>query len=419
MNRFLLYVLIHVYSLLLELLRFLLPLLDSKGKKFSKLLIRERFGLLLVKKRVSKTIWIHASSLGESKVLYKFFKILEEKYPDTSFVLTAVTKTGVDYLNRHKTDSVCAVGFLPFDTIPLMSRMIKQCNITRLWLVETEIWPAMLWVCLVNNIPVGIVNARMEKKSFKLYHYFLIVLKPLFGHMDSILAQDKMYAARFEAMGASSNNIHITGNLKSQVIINRSSVAQRDLFRRMMNLNHDSTVITAGCIHPGEAVIIRKAADILYSKGYNWKWIVVPRHLEKTPVILEELGKDTLHTKTINFSGEWNMCLIEKLGILEDMYMLADSAVLGGTFVNVGGHNVWEAVQYAIPVFFGPDYHKQQESCDRILNAGVGFCVNNEEELADGLVRVLETNPASISSNMSVFIEAMRKNEISLESYIP
>lgn len=419
MNRFLLYVLIHGYSLLLELLRFLLPLLDSKETKFAKLLIRERFNLPLVNKRVPETIWIHASSLGESKVLCKFLKILEEKYPDASFILTAVTKTGVDYLNRHKTDSVCAVGFLPFDTIPLMSRMIKQCNITRLWLVETEIWPAMLWVCLVNNIPVGIVNARMEKKSFKLYHYFLIVLKPLFEHMDSILAQDKMYAARFEAMGASSNNIHITGNLKSQVIINRSSVAQRDSFRRMMNLNHDSTVITAGCIHPGEAVVIRKAADILYSKGYNWKWIVVPRHLEKTPVILEEMGKDTLHIKTIDFSDKWNICLIEKLGILEDMYMLADSAILGGTFINVGGHNVWEAVQHAIPVFFGPDYHKQQESCGRILDAGVGFCVDNAMELAEGLIRVLKTDTSKFSSNMSVFIEAMRKNEMSLESYIP
>ena len=419
MQRFLLYISIHVYSLLLELLRLLLPLFDSKGTKFSKLLIRERLNLPNVRKRTSKTIWVHASSLGESKVLYKFLKILDQKYPDVSFVLTAVTKTGVDFLNCHKTDSVSAVGFLPLDTIRLMSRMVKHFNITRLWLVETEIWPAMLWVCLIKTIPVGIVNARMEKKSFKFYHYFLMVLKPVFEQMDCILAQDKMYAARFEAMGVSPGNIHVTGNIKSRVIIRPPAPNQKDLFRRKLNLTEKSTVITAGCVHPGEAKIIRNAADVLSSRGYQWKWIIIPRHLNKVPVILEELGKETLHTKTIDFSDEWNMCLIEKLGILEDMYLIADAVVLGGTFVNVGGHNIWEAMQFAVPIFFGPDYHAQRESCERVLSAGVGFCVNNENELAEGLLRVLATHPADISSNMSVFMEAMKKNEQPLESFIP
>lgn len=419
MSRFLLYMFIHLYSLLLESFRFFLPVLDSKGTQYSKLFVKERFELPAVNKRAPEAIWIHASSLGESKVLYKFLKIMEGKHPEASFVLTAVTKTGVDYLRRHKTDSVCAVGFLPFDTIPLMDRMIKQFAVTRLWLVETEIWPAMLWTCLRNSIPVGIVNARIEKKSFRVYYYFKILLKPLFKHMDVILAQDKVYAARFEAMGASSDIIHSTGNLKSRIIINRPSTIQRDSFRNRMKLNHDNTVIAAGCVHPGEAVIIRQAAGILASKGYQWKWVVVPRHLEKTPAILEELGNGTLHTKTVDLSGEWDMCLIEKLGIMEDMYMISDSAVMGGTFINVGGHNVWEAVQFGIPVFFGPDYHKQRESCGRILDAGVGFCVDNAKELAEGLIKVLKTGTSSFSFNMSTFIKTMKKDANSMESYLP
>ena len=419
MSRFLLYVCVHLYSLLLESFRFFLPVLDSKGTRYAKLLVRERFGLPPAKKRVPEAVWIHASSLGEAKVLYTFLKIMEGKYPKASFVLTAVTKTGVDYLRRHTTDSVCAVGFLPFDTIPLMDRMIRQFTITRLWLVETEIWPAMLWACLQNKIPVGIVNARMEKKSFDVYHFFKTVLKPLFEHMDVILAQDTVYATRFASMGASANSIHTTGNLKSRIIINHSSAKQRDTLRRSMKLNHEHTVITAGCIHPREAVVIRKAADILNTKGYQWKWIVVPRHLEKTFLILEELGNNTLHTKTLDLSDDWNMCCIEKIGILEDMYMISDAAVIGGTFIHVGGHNVWEAVQYAIPVFFGPDYHKQRDSCGRILNAGVGFCVDNAEELAGGLIKVLGTDTSGFSSNMSTLIKTMKGDADPMEPYLP
>lgn len=419
MSRFLLYIFVHLYSLAWESFRFLLPILDSKGTRFSKLFVKERSVLPPVIKRASRTVWIHASSLGESKVLYKFLRILEEKYPEASFVLTAVTDTGVDYLRSHRTDSVCGVGFLPFDTAPLMDRMVRQLNITRLWLVETEIWPAMLWACYRNKVPVGIVNARMEEKSFRVYHYFKVILKPLFEHMDVILAQDEVYAARFKAMGASPAIVHLTGNLKSRIIINRSSTSQRDSIRNSMKLDRNSTVITAGCIHPGEAAVIKKAADLLAAKGYQWRWIVVPRHLEKTQLILEELGNDTLHTKTVDLSGEWDMCLIERLGILEDMYMISDSAVMGGTFVNVGGHNIWEAVQYAIPVFFGPDYHKQRESCGRVLDAGVGFCVRNAEELTAGLMKALNSDASAFSSKMSVFIESMKEDVNPLEAYLP
>lgn len=418
MNRFLLFVCIHFYSLIVEFFRFLLPFLDSKGTRYSKQLGKERFVLPRTLKKVSESIWIHASSIGESKVLYKFLRILERKYPDTSFVLTAVTKTGVDFLRLHTTDSVCAVGILPIDTIPMMNKMIRKFTITRVWLVETEIWPAMLWACFKNKIPVGIVNARMEKKSFVMYHYFKIFLQPLFEHMDVILAQDRVYADRFRAMGALSDIIHITGNLKSRIIINRSSAKQKDLLRSTMKLNRNDIVITAGCIHPGEANIIRKTADILNDRGYRWKWVVVPRHPEKAPAIFKELGKDTLHSKSVTLSDEWKMCLIEKLGILENMYMISDSAVIGGTFINVGGHNVWESVQFAIPVFFGPDYHKQRESCTRILKAGVGFCVENANNLAEGLINVLTRDTTDFSKNMSRFIHTIEK-DADMEKYLP
>lgn len=421
MSHFFLFLLIHLYSGLLELLRLLLSFSDRMCIRIPAWHIRERFGLPPVDKNFKgcTVVWIHAASLGEVKIIYKFLNILEEKYPDFSYVLTAVTESGVNYLRRHKTASVCAVGFMPLDTISLMKRMLERFNVSRLWLVETEIWPAMLWTCFNKNIPVGIVNARMEEKSFKIYRRFLSGLKLLFGHIDVVLAQDKTYAARFEAMGTSPAAIHTIGNIKSRIVIKPHSSEQKESFRRSMNLDPDNIVITAGCIHPGEAAIIKRTADILIAKGYRWKWIVVPRHLNKSPGILKELGQDTLRVKSIDLSVEWNMCLIEAFGVLEDMYMIADSAILGGTFITVGGHNVWEAVQYAIPLFFGPDYHAQRESCERILSAGVGFCVHSADELAEGLIKVLINDASDFSSAMSNFIDTMKKSLFSLESFIP
>ncbi len=418
MSRVLLFVLIHFYS---GLLKYSLTFLNDKSKKIKKLCINKRIGIPdngmdCTGKNV---VWIHAASLGETKVICKFLTILEEKYADDVYVLTALTETGVTYLRRHKRPSVAAVGYLPLDTVSLMQKMVEHYSVSRVWLMETEIWPAMLWTCLKNEVPVGIINARMEEKSFRLYRRFLILLKPLFKHMDCVLVQDKKYASRFKRMGVRSEKIIVTGNIKSRIIIKPALVEQKNSFRHNMHIDPNSVVITAGCVHPGEADIIRQTIAILSEKGLPWKWVIVPRHLNRSAAILDELGADALHIKDIYCDKEWNVCLVEKMGILEDMYMIADAAVLGGTFIEVGGHNVWEAVQFALPVFFGSDFHTQQTSCERIIDAGVGFSVENSEKLAEGLMRVLRTKSSRFSSAISKFGETIKKETTILESYIP
>ncbi len=421
MSRFLLFVCIHLYSGLLEFVRMGLSLVRGKSKRVAKWYLQERFTVQAddFDCQGKTVVWIHAASLGESKVINILLTILENKNPDHKYVLTAVTETGVTYLQSHKRASVCAVRFMPLDTITLMEKMLAVFSVSRVWLMETEIWPAMLWACRKKKVPVGIFNARMEKKSFKLYHRFVILLKPLFAHFDTILAQDKTYATRFERMGARKEILHVTGNVKSRIMIRPPKSDQRNSLRRSMNLDPESIVITAGCVHPGEANIIRQTIEILNKKGKQWKWIVIPRHLQKTQSILEELGEGTIHVHTTDLPAEWNVCCIEKMGILEDMYMIADSAILGGTFIDVGGHNVWEAVQFGLPVFFGPDFHTQQASCERIINAGTGFCVQNAHELADRLVEVCQKESSHFTDAMSAFMEKVNREATAVESYIP
>jgi len=421
MSRLLLFICIHLYSVLLEIIRIILSLLQGVHKRSARWHLRERSVIPVGKFdcHADTIIWIHAASLGEAKVVYKFLAILEDKNPDHKYILTAVTETGVTYLRSHKKDSVCAVRFLPLDTVGRMQRMLDYYSVSRVWLMETEIWPGMLWACRKKKVPVGVFNARIEKKSFKLYHRFLLLLKPLFAHFDIILAQDKEYANRYKKMGARSEVIHVTGNVKSQIVIRPPKSEQRNTLRQALNLQPENTVITVGCVHPGEAKIIRETIDICTKKGLQWKWIIIPRHLNKTQIILEELGNSTVHCSKAELSGDWDICCIEKMGILEDMYMIADFAVLGGTFIDVGGHNIWEAVQFGIPVFFGPDYYTQQASCARVLKAGTGFCVKDAHELAEGLITVIQKEESRFSDAMAAFIETVNKKATTLESYIP
>jgi len=381
---------VYLYSILLEaILLIVTPVVQLFfSKKHWNIGERSKIPVAAAMYRGKPVVWVHAASLGEAKLLEIFLNILEQKHPEQHYVCTAATKNGVGYLAGIKRDSVIAVGFLPFDTLRLMKKMLRSFSITRLWVMETELWPSMLYACKVSGVPAGIVNARMEKKSFSSYLKLRFLLAPLFAQFDTVLAQSKPYADRFIQMGVQPNAVHITGNLKSLVPFAAVIGAERNALRAKLGIAPNERVLTAGCLHVGEGTILREALALVAAQGTSIRCVVVPRYPEKAGILHKELGESSLLLHDTTTSQPWNICIVAKVGILDDMYKLCDIAFIGGTFVPIGGHNVWDAARYALPVVFGPDYHTQHEGCTTLLDAQAGFCVNNGHELAEQIVRL-------------------------------
>jgi 3-deoxy-D-manno-octulosonic-acid transferase len=136
-------------------------------------------------------------------------------------------------------------------------------------------------------------------------------------------------------------------------------------------------------------------------------------------LLRETLGPEAVVLKKPYSNREWRICIIDGYGILEDMYMIADCAVVGGSFNSVGGHNVWEAAQFGIPVLWGPNYHTQKQSCDHLMEAGVGFSVLNSTELCDKLVHILKTDAKSFIRAEMAFMEKTGRGSQRLQKAIP
>ncbi|MDO5577580.1 MAG: glycosyltransferase N-terminal domain-containing protein, partial [Fibrobacter sp.] len=392
--------------------RTIFPLLNGiSQKKGWDLPLRQKLPFPVRDFRNRTVVWVHAASLGETRLLYKFLDILSQRHPDDLYLLTSTTKTGVQYLQTNRTSSVCATGYLPIDTIPLINTIVNHFHISRVWLLETELWPSMLWVCKKHSIPVGIVNARMEEKSYNRYIKFRKILSSIFSQFDILFAQNDEYADRFEALGVNRENIHIVGNIKSQIMIKRPSRNEWLQTRKQLNLSENNLVITFGCVHAGEGKDIRACFDLLEESGLKCKMILVPRHLDEAEQIIDEFAMDVVRLNDIQTSQPWNVCTIEKMGILDEMYKIADAAFIGGTFVDIGGHNIWDAAQFGIPVFFGPDFHTQKDSFERLLIAGVGFKANDGERLALQILRVMKTEAYKFIHAQTMFIETVNKSQ--------
>jgi 3-deoxy-D-manno-octulosonic-acid transferase len=421
MNRVLLSLGIRCYSAAVDTATALLvPLLSPAGKRRGWHLAERRALPRIVRNHRCRTVvWVHAASLGEAKLLLQFLTVLERRNPDDCYVLTATTAAGVEHLEGMKRTSVYAVGFLPFDSLRLMTSVLAAFNISRLWLLETELWPAMLYACYSRNIPVGIVNARIEQRSFAQYRKWLFFLGSLLEKLDTVLVQNETYAQRFRMLGVKTERLHIVGNLKTHAPIQPPRAEERGQTRRSLQLLPGDTVIIAGCFHAGEGGLLRAAVNELTERGRSCKLIVVPRYLREADALAAELGDGCLRTSDITIRAAWDLCLIEKLGVLESLYRIADAAIVGGTFTDLGGHNVWEAAQNGIPVFFGPYYYEQRSGCEKLLGAGVGFMVKSAGELAAGLEKTLWTQRESFNAACALLTEASNNHHTILESLIP
>jgi 3-deoxy-D-manno-octulosonic-acid transferase len=392
MNRLAVGCSITLYSTVFELARrFVLPFCAGVGRRKGwdldrrQLLPRSIRGL----GRAHTTAWVHAASLGEAKLLVQFLEMLEARNPDDCYVVTATTRSGVEYLERMKRPSIVAAGFMPLDTMPLMRSLVRRFRVSRLWLLETELWPAMLWTCFTAGIPVGIANARIEEKSFVNYRRFGPLVRALLQRLDVVMAQNETYAQRFMALGVRPEILHVVGNMKGYIRIQ------------------------------GEGTVLRACLDRLRQRGRVCRCIVVPRYLEEADAIARELGEGVARLSEISAAAAWECCIVEKLGVLEAMYRIADAAVVGGTFVAVGGHNVWEPARFGIPVFFGPSRHEQNASCEKLLVFGVGFHAADDGELASGLERTLWTDPGKYASAEAVFTEYINRQQSVVEPLIP
>lgn len=110
-----------------------------------------------------------------------------------------------------------------------------------------------------------------------------------------------------------------------------------------------------------------------------------------------------LYSNINNNLKNYDVVLVDKMGILRKFYSIADISFVGGTFVNIGGHNLLEPLYYGIPPIFGPYLQNVKEVSTNILKSNLGYKVSNKTEFLNAIEQI--NNRTIVNNEINLFLK--------------
>ncbi|MES2736934.1 MAG: glycosyltransferase N-terminal domain-containing protein [Verrucomicrobiota bacterium] len=318
-------------------------------------------------------LWIHAVSVGEVGIATKLIALMRSERPHIGIVLTTTTPTGhalaAEFAARHPGRVV--VLYSPLDLPGVGARFLEELAPSQLVLVEAEVWPNLVASALRRHVPVSLVNARLSPRSERRYHQLGFIIRPVFAMLHQVLVQEPEDVQRWTRLGLAADRVHHTGSIKFDPQGAAPDPAQVQALRAVLDqagIQPRQPILLLASTHPGEEVLLAEMTQRLRKKHPSLALLIVPRHVERTSALLEELGslglrpqrRSAVHSPSPDL-------LIDTTGELRAWQALATVVVVGKSFLATGGQNPAEAVMARKPVLFGPHMENFQALIDLLL----------------------------------------------------
>jgi 3-deoxy-D-manno-octulosonic-acid transferase len=320
--------------------------------------IEERFGFYSGS-RPEKVVWVHAVSVGEARAAAPLVRALKEALPDHAVVMTGTTAAGRETIKQVYGESVIPT-FLPYDYPESVRAFLERFRPTLGILMETEIWPNLLAACITYGVPVVLANARMSEKSARGYRRWRSVMAPAIRSLAAVCAQSEADAARLRDLGAP--RVEVTGNLKFDVTLDAAQLAAGREWKAKVG----RPVLLLASSREGEEKLLLSELPM----GHSFLTVVVPRH----PQRFDEVAQLADARRSRNETPK-SIYLGDTMGEMAFYYGAADVAVIGGSFLPLGGQNLIEALAAGVPVIVGPSMFNFAEATRLALEAGAAVQV--------------------------------------------
>jgi 3-deoxy-D-manno-octulosonic-acid transferase len=350
----------------------------ARGKEHKKR-ITERFACINTPRPKGKMIWLHCASVGETMAIMSLVNqlIAEKKF---NILITTFTLSGSKVVADRFPKEVIH-QFLPFDS-PLFAKKFVEH-----WKPDLVVWTESdFWANIITNASkvskIVLLNERMSDKSFSRWKKFPGLLVHVLSRFNKILPQSKPDYEKMEFFGA--KNLEYIGNLKYS--LNAANI-NKGLVEEVEKNIKGRTIVFIASTHSNEEKIILDQVQRLIKENPNLLIFLAPRHPARTEEVINLLSENNLNfkqrSKTTTIDKETQVYLIDTLGEMNNFFKLSDITIMGGSFVNIGGHNIIEPAKFKNAIICGPFMSNFTQALDEFKSAKAIIQTDAEKLLSE------------------------------------
>ncbi|QIL19833.1 lipid IV(A) 3-deoxy-D-manno-octulosonic acid transferase [Thermomonas sp. HDW16] len=336
---------------------------------------------------VETPLWLHAVSVGEVNAAAPLVTRLLQDHPGLRLVVTTITPTGSERVQALWGDAVVHV-YLPYDLPGAVARFLDQFKPKLALIVETELWPNLLFACRDRGIPAYILNARLSARSLRGYRVLGPLIRRALRGVSLIAAQSEDDGKRFIKLGAQPQRVKVIGNLKFDTL----PVDDTDFVRELRHHRGIGTVWIAASTHEDEEVAVLEAHRMVLQAHPDALLLWAPRHPERFRAVAQRAAEVGFMVATRS-EQRWprpgtQVFVVDTLGELVKFYACAKIAFVGGSLQAIGGHNLLEPAATGTAILSGPHLHNFADIAKRLLEADAMRIVEDAPALAAALLEL-------------------------------
>jgi 3-deoxy-D-manno-octulosonic-acid transferase len=350
---------------------------------------RERYGRSDVARPDGPLIWVHAASVGETSAVIPLISLIAAK--GITVVLTTGTVTSAKLAAERLGDKVIH-QYVPLDLKPAVSNFLSYWKPDLALIAESEIWPMTILELGSRRVPQVLVNGRLSDRSFAAWKRRSYLAEALFENLSHVVAQSEIDGQRFAELGA--RPVTVSGNLKVDTV---PPPADPDEFERLKASVGKRPVWAAVSTHDGEEEIAGDVHNLVESRHPGLLTIIVPRHPDRAPAILQMLRAKGLKVARRSageaITEDIQVYLGDTIGEMGLYLRLTEIAFVGRSLTSTGGQNPLEPAALETAVLAGPNVQNFRDSYKRLIDDGNARLVKDKEMLAAGVSYLLGNEP--------------------------
>lgn len=335
-------------------------------------------------------VWIHAPSVGEGLQAKPVLQLLRERRPDVQLVYTYFSPSAESMARGLDVD---LAAYLPFDRARNAVALLDALRPNALVYSKLDVWPLLTAAAHRRGVRLGMISATLSPRSGRSGTLARALLHDAYAAFDAVGAVDPDDADRLVSLGVRRERIRLTGDTRYDQVAARARA--RNLSSPLLaGLRSARPTLVAGSTWPADDAVLLPAWRALRVAVPEARLIIAPH--EPTEAHLAPIRRwaqeASLTLATLDAARpEDDVVLVDRMGVLGDLYALGTAAFVGGAFHAAGLHSVLEPASFGIPVLFGPRHHGSRDA--RLLyEARGGEPVHDVQELARAL-RILFTEP--------------------------